>query len=193
MAPAITSWADGPLALISSTGAGQNKAIPTGHAVIFFAQEMAQVHNTILRAFNASYNQCLDVRPGTQEATDFLIYNQCIFELLHEHHSAEEEIFFPEIDQLAGDEGLMDHNRDQHKELDEGLELFRAYAYNTSSDEYDGQELRNIMDEFGSTLEKHLHGEIPTLLTLSDLDSEKLMKIWARAEHAVTDNADPYR
>lgn len=134
-----------PFALISETGVKARKDIPAGHPCVFWAQQMALIHNSILRALNASYNQCLGVQTGTQEAADFLVFNQCLFEFLEEHHTVEEEVFFPDIEKAAGIKGLMDANVEQHHAFEAGLTAFKEYVFGTSKDEYDGEKLREII------------------------------------------------
>lgn len=154
--------------------------VPKGHAVVHIAQQMALIHNTILRALNSSYNQCLAFKAGRLDAEDFLFYNQCIFDMLHEHHTHEEEGLFQELEKLAGISGLMDHNVAQHKAFEAGVERFRDYVYNTTAKDYDGNQLKLLIDEFGSVVTQHLHDEIQSLLDLKTLDSAELLKIWKK-------------
>jgi hemerythrin-like domain-containing protein len=193
MACASTCWADKPFALISETGALRDPDIPAGHPAIHFAQTMAQIHNAIIRALNSIYNQCTAVKSGSKDAVDFLKYCQFFHGALHHHHDVEEETFFPDIEKLAGKPGMMEANVEQHKEFEEGLENFRFYVCETSPENYDGQRLKDIIDSFGKILEKHLHDEIPTLLSLHHLDAKKMKQVWARAEKAAQANNDLFK
>ena len=47
---------------------------------------------------------------------------------------------------------------------------------------YDGFELQRIIDDFAEPFVKHLAEEVETLLQLSDLDEDKLKKLWKEAE-----------
>ncbi len=85
------AWADAPFKLISETGALGRTDIPQDHAAVFFATQMSLIHNSLIRAFN-SYNQATSINPSL--AADFLAYNQCIYEFLHEHHTVEETAIF---------------------------------------------------------------------------------------------------
>ena len=67
-------WASSPLELLSTVGPTE-RPFPNKIGA-FFAGHMATIHNIIMRGFNASYNQAGSVRPGTQEAADFLLFNQ---------------------------------------------------------------------------------------------------------------------
>jgi len=126
-------------------------------------------------------------------AADFLTYNQIIWEWIHEHHTVEEEVFFPEIEKMAGVPGLMDGNVEQHKAFESGLEKFKEYAFNTKPEAYDGADFRRILESFGYTLQEHLHDEIPSLLGLCIYDSDKLKKIWAKTEKYALSMMDPSR
>ena len=182
-----------PFSLISETGALQRTDIPAEHAVVHIAQQMALIHNTILRALNSSYNQCLAVKAGTSDADDSLFYNQRIFNMLHEHHMDEEERMFPAIEELAGVRGLMDQNIEQHKAFEGGVERFREYVYSRSMKDYDGLELQGLIDGFGSVVTIHLHDEIPSLLGLKNLNSAELMTIWNTGERAAHSRVDQYK
>ncbi|GFF58710.1 hypothetical protein IFM46972_11184 [Aspergillus udagawae] len=172
-------WADQPYALIKETGVLTRLDVLQDHPAVSMAQNMALAHNVILRSINASYNQCLSVRPGTPEATDFLIFNQCIFEFVKTHHDVEEEHLFPDIAKLTGVAGIMEGNVQEHRDFEAGMEKFRQYVYDTPADRYDGTKLQAILDEFGKPLEKHMHNEISTLLNLKDYDAVKLKEVIA--------------
>ena len=141
------------------------------------AEQMALSHNVILRGINASYNQCLSVKAKTTEATDFLIFNQCIFEVIKTHHDIEERYMFPAIEKYTSVVGIMDQNVQEHRAFHHGLDKFRQYVYETDANRYDGKTLQAIIDEFGKPLETHLHNEIPTLLSLKEYDPSQLRMI----------------
>jgi len=188
-----TIWADAPFPLITKTHADDlPSSVARDHACIYWARQMSLIHNTMIRALNASYNQCLSIHPGTQEATDFLLFNLTFFEMLDHHHKVEEEHMFPQIEEMLGEPGAMEKNVEQHQAFEEGLGLFEKYVKGTKSEEYNGRTFRHIIDSFGSVLVQHLHDEIPSLLSLHTLDSAQMMKIWKKAEHAATADADPY-
>lgn len=172
-------WADTPLKLISATGMRTRTDIPPDHSAIECAQKMVLLHNVILRAFNASYHQCLAVKAGTTEANDLLTFNQAIWEHVKDHHTVEEAYLFPPLQESTGQKDIMEQNILEHRNFDEGLEKLRAYAFETDGADYNGEKLRGVLDVLGPILEGHLHVEIPTMLDLVKFDSEKLGKIWA--------------
>ncbi|PWI64553.1 hypothetical protein PCL_09566 [Purpureocillium lilacinum] len=186
-------WADQPFLLIKKTGALSRKDLRPDHAAISMAQQMALAHNVILRSINAAVNQCCGVQPGTAEARDFLLFNQSVFEILKQHHDIEEEYMFGAIERLTGIPGIMDRNLLEHKDFEAGLEKFRKYVFETNADKYDGQTLKALLEGFGSTVEKHLHNEIPTLLELQDYDSSKLGEIAKELGRRFGGAGDKYR
>jgi hypothetical protein len=83
---------------------------------------------------------------------------------------------FPRVEEITGVEGLMEVNIAQHHTFIEGLEELRKYAKETKAGEYDGVELRGIIDGFGGDLTRHLTEEIDTLLGLKKYDGLALKK-----------------
>ena len=161
-------------------------SVPQDHACIQWAKDMAVIHNTMIRALNASYNHCLSIKPGTTDAADFLLFNRTFFDFLYHHHTAEEEFVFPQLEKLLGTPGAMETNVAQHHAFEPGLKKFEAYITKTPPDKYCGETLKQIIESFAEILVEHLHDEIPTLLTLHALDSTDLDKIWKRAQHEAT-------
>lgn len=184
-------WADAPFPLISETHASSLPSfVPRDHACIAWARGMAQIHNTMIRAFNASYNQCLSVQSATQEAADFLLFNRLLFNMLEHHHRVEEEFMFPAVEKLLGVPGAMETNVEQHHAFEKGLELYGEYVIKTKPEEFCGHQLRDILDSFVAVLVRHLHDEIPTLLNLHNLDSREMDKIWQKCAHEATKDTD---
>jgi hypothetical protein len=68
-----------------------------------------------------------------------------------------------------------------------------VYVYETTEEGLSGQELNEIIEAFGNVLTEHFRDEISSLLSLHYLDSKALMKVWDKAHHAATRDADPYR
>ncbi|OJD19833.1 hypothetical protein AJ78_00192 [Emergomyces pasteurianus Ep9510] len=154
---------------------------------------MAHLHNVIIRGFNASYNQCLAVKPDTADTTDFLLYNRALYNNIQSHHDVEEEISFPELVKMTGVKDIMDQNIQEHKDFDDSLEKFREYIFETDAKAYDGKKLQGIMDDLAPPLHKHLVGEIPTLLDLAIYDSKKLEAWWALSGKKSQKDIDIFR
>ena len=154
---------------------------------------MALLHNLIFRAYNSSYNQCLGVRPGTADARDFLVYNQVFYEHIKEHHDTEEEIFFPLLQKLTGEKGIMDQNIREHQELEEGLHKLHDYVFGTDSNSYDGEKFKSILEILEGPLRKHLYAEISTMLDLTKYDSRELEKVWAELSSKAASRTSKFR
>ncbi|PGH16850.1 hypothetical protein AJ79_01494 [Helicocarpus griseus UAMH5409] len=186
-------WADTPMSLISETGFEERSDIPPGHFAITCAQNMAKLHNTIMRCFNASYNQCLAVEPDTVDASDFLFYNRALYEHIHAHHDTEEKVSFPDLVKLTGVKDIMDKNIQEHKDFEAALDKFREYVYETDAKSYNGKRLQEVMDDLAPVLHKHLVGEIPTLLDLAKYDSKKLEAWWGQTATKAAGGVDLFR
>jgi hypothetical protein len=94
---------------------------------------------------------------------------------------------------MTGTKDLMERNVQEHKDFEGVLERFRDRVFKTNIDAYGGQKLKAILNNFGPTLEKHLHREIQTLLDLAIYDSQNLLDIWNRAEKIAKSSHDRHR
>ncbi|KAL2072668.1 hypothetical protein VTL71DRAFT_12011 [Oculimacula yallundae] len=175
MSTAEAPWADTPFSLIPTPGRGE--VVSKLPVPIYIAREMACAHNGMLRALNSIYQQCIYVS-NPEDIKDLLKYIQFWCGWIHEHHDAEEEFYFPEVERLTGVKGLMATNVAQHHAFMPGLEAFGKYATETSVEEYDGLKMRAIVDSFGGILSKHLSEEIQTLLELDAYDGAVMKKLY---------------
>ena len=167
-------------------------SVSRDHAAFWCARQMAQIHNTIIRALNASWNHAASVQPDTQEAADFLLFNQQLFKTLNHHHHVEDDYMFPAYERLLGRTGNMEENIKGHESFAEGLAIFEKYVFVTNSAEFNGVTFRHILESFAPELIQHLHDEIPKMVSLRVLDSKDLMKIWKQAEHIATKDNSLY-
>lgn len=146
------------------------------------ASEMTVIHNLLLRGINSIYNQCLGVsEKGTdKDKLDFVNYAYQWVDMLEEHHQAEEEQFFPQMGELAGVPGLMDSSVEQHQLFHHGLEKFQTYLneVKAGSAVFDGQTLKDIVDEFMPILRAHLDDEIDALVALEKYDDKCDWAAW---------------
>ena len=85
--------------------------------------------------------------------------------MLHMHHNSEEESFFPQIEELAGEKGIMEANVEQHHIFHDAVENFATYvkACVDGTEQYNGKKVIEQIDLFGEALTQHLSDEIPTL------------------------------
>lgn len=175
MAATHIPWADTPFNLIPTPGHGEEVSkLPVP---VWIAREMACAHNGMLRGLNSIYQQSIHITKP-QDIADLLKYTEFWCGWIHEHHDAEEEFYFPEVERLTGVKGLMETNVAQHHAFMPGLEAFSKYSTETSVEEYDGVKLRGIVDSFGEILSRHLSDEIETLLELKAYDPIVMKKVY---------------
>jgi hypothetical protein len=138
---------------------------------------MAFSHNAVIRGINCIYIQAPNVK-NPKDVEDLLFITKVWTNWLMNHHQIEEDRIFPGFEKIAGIPGLLNPNVQQHHLFTEGLETLLTYATSTSSKDYSGKRLREIIDSFSEALCTHLHEEIPTLLALRSYDGPALLKIW---------------
>lgn len=143
---------------------------------------MSMVHNVILRGINAIYNQALGVsaRGTAKDKMDFAQFGQRWGEMVGQHHDSEEQMLFPEINEMTKSPGLMDANVNEHQLFHTGLDEFMGYLKTVTDGEveFDGEKLRAIVDTFMPQLRDHLENEIDTLVELSKWDKEVDWVAW---------------
>jgi hemerythrin-like domain-containing protein len=152
---------------------------------------MSLAHNGILRGLNSIYLQAPHIPQGdTKTIQDFLIYCQCWSESMHHHHEAEEQVFFPTIEQVSGVQGVMERNKEQHRAFTPGFDRFHEYARTCLPKDYDGQKLGSLVDDFAEPLTQHLRDEIDTLRALDKYDSQRVRQAYQQLEKVLmaTDN-----
>jgi hypothetical protein len=167
-------YADHPFPLIPSPKYANIKAGQPTDLFDKCATEMACVHNLMVRNLNAIYLQAPHILPADEH--NFLNFARIWYELLHTHHTGEEEGFFPMIEALAGEKGMMEGNVEQHHAFHDPLTAFHEYveACYAGKDKYDGGKIVGLIDAFGPTLMQHLADEIPTISGLRRFGSEKM-------------------
>ncbi|CAH0014819.1 unnamed protein product [Clonostachys rhizophaga] len=109
----------------------------------------------------------------------FCNYANQWYQYLHVHYSGEEKHYFPAIERLSRQGGLMSRNVDQHKAFQDGVEEFSLYVQGCLNENPDfrGNELIRIIDAFSEALIGHLNGEIETMLGLPEVGEERTAEI----------------
>jgi Hemerythrin HHE cation binding domain len=138
---------------------------------------MAFSHNAVLRGINCIYLQAPNVKKP-EDIEDLLFLTRLWTKWLMNHHETEEDHIFPGFEKVVGKPGLLNVNVEQHHIFSAGLEELLAYATSTSPNEYSGERLRAIINNFSEPLCKHLHEEIETLLGLRHYNGPALLKVW---------------
>lgn len=160
-------------------------------AYVHGANEMAHVHNTIIRGLNCIVLQAPNVPDSTstlynaQDVKDLLFFAGSWVKMVNHHHGVEEEFMFPEIERFSGRPGLMEDPRHQHELFHGGLEDLLKYASETKPENYRWEGpggMKAIVDGFAGHLTDHLYAEIDILLGLGDLDDKQLREAWDKAE-----------
>lgn len=143
------------------------------------ASEMITVHNCLIRGINSIYLQCINVERSSVALPAFIKYASAWSQILHSHHTTEEQWIFPEIEAITGEKGVMDVNVEQHRSFEEGLKEYTAYLKNTETgrEKYDGAKLKKLIDTFMPILRQHLLDEI---FTLKAFDEYKEKTDWAK-------------
>lgn len=155
---------------------------------------MALAHNGILRGLNSICLQATHIPQGDMNTVrDFLTYCQCWCESMHHHHDAEEQTFFPSIEQISGVPGLMEQNKEQHRAFTPGFEQFQEYVRTCRPEHYQGERIKSLIEAFAEPLTQHLHDEIESLRALDAYDSERVRQAYKRLEKILmdTDNVRP--
>ncbi|TQN68871.1 hypothetical protein CSHISOI_06608 [Colletotrichum shisoi] len=173
-------YADHPYALIPTPtfqNSQNEKDAPEPDMFVRVASEMALVHNMAIRGLNSIYLQAPHV--PAPESKAFLRYVLAWHDLLHVHHSGEEADFFPAVEAMTGQKGLMDCNVSQHREFHDGLEAFKTHvdACASGRERFDGSRLVTLIDGFGEALTRHLSDEIPSILGLKLFGADKMAKL----------------
>lgn len=174
------SWQKGPMPLIPSplflqststapssspTTASRTTTLPTD-PYTHVASEMALVHNCIIRALNSIYLQSPHL--PTSEYFNFTHYCLATYQCLCAHHDGEESTFFPEIERITGEAGLMDANVQGHRDFDTHFNEWGTWLQSVEKGEreFEAKTCNAMMDKFMPPLAAHLADEIPTLLAL---------------------------
>ena len=143
---------------------------------------MALSHNTFIRYLNSIYLQATGVTEA-KDVADFLFYCQSWCSVIHEHHSSEEKMLFPRMEDYTGEKGIMDDAVEEHKAFNTGIDNFEKYVRETKPEEYDGKKLRALIDDFAPALTKHLRQEIGKLIVVGEqFGGDKLFETFDKFE-----------
>jgi hypothetical protein len=82
---------------------------------------MCVVHNSLLRGLNSIYVQGPNIQPT--DYRDFIGYSLCWHSVVREHHTSEEDQFFPDIEEAVSEKGILDSNVQQHSKQDDFLNI----------------------------------------------------------------------
>ncbi|RCI12282.1 hypothetical protein L249_0495 [Ophiocordyceps polyrhachis-furcata BCC 54312] len=149
-------WADGPMLLVPTPQFLSGKA--TTH--------MALLHNSLIRGFNSIQLQA----PHVQDAdkADFLAYTRTWLRFIQSHHDDEDEILFPELRAVLGDDSVWGDVPQEHETLLRGLDGLRRYLDSLSNaSALTSAALLGVMDQLHQPLEHHLHHEVAVMADMA--------------------------
>ncbi|KAK0649582.1 hypothetical protein B0T16DRAFT_350452 [Cercophora newfieldiana] len=172
-------YADHPFKMMATPTHTKSQNSSAGEPDIFdaLASDMTLIHNVIGRGLNSITLQAPHILPADQKS--FLSYIRAWHQLVRVHHKNEETDFFPAVEAMAGEKGIMDGNVEQHHAFEGGLEKFREYIdrVERGEEEYDGGKVVRLIEGFGGVLMRHLEDEIETLLGLRRFGEGKMAGI----------------
>jgi Hemerythrin HHE cation binding domain len=147
----------------------------------------------LIRSLNAIYIQATSVS-SPADISDFLVYCQCWYEVVHHHHRIEEEFFFPEVEKALNKPGLMATDVAQHQAFHDKMDVWgkQCYSLTSNTSKYNGNEWRQLIDDFSVPLVKHLHEEIDSMQRLEGLDAKNVItnQIWLELDKRAQGDAD---
>lgn len=182
LSPPRYSWETTPLPLQPTPRALSTSPSLKPDQYTLVASDMALVHNCLSRALNSIYLQAPYIPPS--EHANFTQYAIAAHIGLKAHHDGEENVFFPELEKMTGEKGLMDANIGQHADFHAGFEEWGTWLYGVrdGKEKFDGNKCVALLDKFLPALGQHLADEIPTLISLSRFGDKVDMLKLAEAE-----------
>lgn len=170
-----TPWADEPYPLVPAPKEMAGTSIASSEA-LFMASEMAHAHNAIIRTLNSMYLQAPYVKEPS-DINDLLTYAIFWLDWVYQHHTIEEEYFFPAIARISGRQDIMEVNVKQHHDFEECMETFRRYVVTCMEGvRFEADSFRECINGFGTELCRHLGDEIVTLIALDAYDIKAIRK-----------------
>ncbi|KAF3009791.1 hypothetical protein E8E13_010015 [Curvularia kusanoi] len=133
---------------------------------------MTHIHNAILRGYNTIYLQSPHITPS--DAPAFIGYALTWHKFVKSHHDDEESSLFPKIAEVlqTTDAALWAETHREHESFLAGLSEYEKYLSGLASPaDFDGQELRRVMESFQAPFEHHFHSEIAHIASFAALPS----------------------
>ena len=142
-------------------------------------EAMSFYHNHFKSTWNSLYNACENNRrPVGTSIKHFLETASQFVHHLEIHHSIEEQHIFPILAQRMPPFKEEMELLSQHKEIHAGMEKLEAYIDDCKNSRRDLRldQMKNIMDSFGTILWTHLNEEV------ENLSPENMQKYWTIEE-----------
>lgn len=179
---ASTRFADDYYPLINS--------IPSDRSLHSSILSMAQAYNTYIRAINSCYNNAATVE--RDELSDFLFFNQILFNILSQHLRFDKQHLQSLIRQPIA--GCASMNIHEDSTFHVAFNAWAKYIHSPSSQKfYTSDDLQSCIIKFAPILVQHLHDEVFRLSFLVNdnvLIPDHLEKIWSTFEDALSASLD---
>ncbi|TRX93419.1 hypothetical protein FHL15_005694 [Xylaria flabelliformis] len=186
----VKPWADQPWPLIEIPSRTQQITHPALH----IANEIAHIHNAMLRGLNAIYLQAPYVQKP-QDITDLLFLTRSWSTWLLDHHDLKESTMLPGFETALGlpagtltaprscspsasssshsDRVKTTEGNDEGDEEPVSFLLHRVYAYASATHKdpqiYDSTTLRDLLVALADTLVPHLTGQVGLLVSMREM------------------------
>lgn len=159
--------------------------------------DMAHAYNTYIRAINSCFNHAMFV--DASEISDFLFFNQTLFNVLSQHLQTEQQYLQPLLHRPASDrQPLFRRSLSIHEDnlFVASFQAWGNFIHDQSTQMvYSGDELQAHINSFAPRLVQHLHDGVAQLNELvfdGILMSEHLAKIWSKFEETLANGLDRY-
>ncbi|KAK2761166.1 hypothetical protein FQN54_001687 [Arachnomyces sp. PD_36] len=144
------------------------------------AEHMDRFHSHFRKSWTLLYDACLANHvPENMPTSEFILIGLGLCKELDTHHLIEEHYVFPQLGtRMPAFQGELDLLLNQHKEIHVGLEKLEIYLEGCESGEGELklEELKGIMDGFGTVLWEHMDDEV------RELGAENMRKYWTLEE-----------
>jgi hemerythrin-like domain-containing protein len=153
---------------------------------------MAVAHNMFIRGLNSVYLQAPLIHEPKDAADLFIFCKAWIIAIKH-HHDVEEAALFTDLEKFTHDAKILARERDQHRQIHEGLSRFKQYITETQPEAYRWKDFESVLESFSGVLKMHLTEEIEALLKLRDTEvtDEELKLAWKHTEEEAKDFKEP--
>ncbi|KAF2864909.1 hypothetical protein BDV95DRAFT_508236 [Massariosphaeria phaeospora] len=157
--PVGYAWERGPMHLIHTTPSALAGGAKDQYTSV--ASDTALVHNCIIRALNSIYLQAPHV--PISEYRNFVAYCLAAYAGLSAQHSTTHNFFFPELERLTGEQGLMNGGNDaQLRAFERGFAAWGNWLKSVDArrNNFSQDMCRSMMEDFMAPLNAQLHEQV---------------------------------
>ncbi|KAG9007813.1 hypothetical protein FRB95_011985 [Tulasnella sp. JGI-2019a] len=156
---------------------------------------MVLVHNYLIRGYNTILYYAAEVPPSdTNRVNSFLRYCELINEAASEHHSLEEDTYFPWIESKIS-QGAMSINIEGHRAYEDAFKTVvdTLASIRKGNRDFVPEELQAVIYSFMTPFLKHLEDEIKTLRAdnICSIDREDWVQYEEKMEEMLKSRSNP--